>query len=278
MAPTRDGVGCVAFCFLTRELPLQSELWYEFFAEGERAGLPFTVVVHAKRATPEDASPEHVARHWFAERCMARPVATEWGTVSLVSATLALWREALEREPRTTHLCLLSESCAPLCGFAECWREVVALRRTTFDARPPGESRDRFEKMADLTLVSAENRRKQSQWFVASAVDAAWFVANDWTARWGSEAFGADEHYFISLMAEHGRPFDSRPTTFNDWGWRARFPHARPHVDDETERSWLPHVFDRVGAGTIATLRGERFLFLRKVAAGAVVELDLATS
>ena len=274
VAPPAPGGGCVAFCFLTRELPLQSELWYEFFREGERAGLPFVVVVHAK-ARARDASPAHVARHYFKKRCMANPVPTAWGTVSLVEATLALWREALAREPRTTHLVLLSESCAPLWGFAACWRSVAAFPCTTFDVRPRGESADRFAELADPTLVPPAHRRKQSQWFVATAEDAVWFLGRDWTARWGAAAFGADEHYFISLMDVHGRPFDDRPTTFNDWGWKARFPHARPHVDAETRRTWLPHVFDRVDAGTIAALRAEGFLFLRKVAADAVVELDL---
>lgn len=275
MVPLDAEAGCVAFCFLTRELPLQSELWYEFFREGERLGLPFVVVVHAK-VRARDASPAHVARHYFKTRCVARPVDTAWGTVSLVEATLALWQAALDRAPRTTHLALLSESCAPLCGFEACWRAIRAFSRTTFDVRPRRESAERFEELKDATLISPEHRRKQSQWFVCAADDARWFVARAaWTARWGDSAFGADEHYFISLMAEHGRDFDDVKTTFNDWGWRARFPHARPHVDAETRRTWLPHVFDRVDAATIDALRAEGFLFLRKVAAHAVVELDL---
>lgn len=89
---------------------------------------------------------------------------------------------------------------------------------------------------------------------------------------WGEDPFAPDEHYFISMMAEHDRPFDSRQTTFNDWAWKARFPHARPGPDPRAAR---PHIFDRVEFGsTIHALRREGFLFLRKVAAHAVVELD----
>ena len=176
--------GCIAFCFLTRELPLQSELWYEFFAEAREKGLPFVVVVHNKERISK-ASPAHTARHWFKERVCGRTVDTAWGNVSLVRATVEMWREAIRREPRVSHLCLLSESCIPLWGFAQIHRAVVCMPRTTFDARPRGESNDRFEHLKDQSLVRPEHRRKQAQWFVAARRDADWFLKNDFTARWG---------------------------------------------------------------------------------------------
>ena len=263
---------CVAFCFLTRELPLQSELWYEFFLEGARKGLPHVVCVHNKEPVVSAASPEHAARHFFAARTVSRPVATEWGNVSLVRATLELWREAIAREPRVTHLCLLSEACAPVSGFERTWRSIARRARTTFDVRPPQESSDRWAHLRDQTLIAAKHRRKQSQWFVACRADADWFLATDFTDRWGDDPFAPDEHYFIALLAQHGRPYDDRKTTFNDWAWKPRFPHAAP---GPVARQARPHVFGRVDAATLDALRRDGFLFLRKVRADTVVELDV---
>ena len=263
---------CVAFCFLTRELPLQSELWYEFFLEAAHKGLPFVVCVHNKEPVRADCGPAHRARHWFRERCVRRPVETWWGNISLVRATLCLFREAIAREPRTTHLCLLSEACVPLAGFEAISGAVGARDRTTFDVRPPNESYDRWGHLADKTLIRPRNRCKQSQWFVAHRRDADWFVANDATDRWGEPPFAPDEHYFISLLKERGVDFGDAKTTFNDWAWRPRFPHSGP---GPVARQARPHVFDRVDAATVAALRAEGFLFLRKVRADTVVELDL---
>lgn len=264
--------GCIAFCFLTRELPLQSELWYEFFLEADALGLPFVVVVHNKEPVTKACSPAHVARHWFKER-VTRTVETEWGHLSLVRATMRLWEEAIGREPRVSHLCLLSESCVPLCGFRTVYNEVCCFERTTFDVRPSYENLDRFGMVADKTLMLPKHRKKQSQWFVALRRDADFFLANDSTTRWGEAAFAPDEHYFVTLMEARDRPYSHRPTTFSDWNATPRFPvDSRP---GPSKRQAKPYVFDRVRATTITALRQEGFLFLRKVAAATAVELDL---
>ena len=266
---------CVAFCFLvgspTRQslLPKRPRLWHDFFREGTRKGLAHVVRLHTAVPAGEILSGAAAKRDrvrlgaeifdFFRERCSDRTVDTSWGGAGLVRATLVLWRDAIAQDPSVTHFALLSDSCVPLAGFESVWRVVAGLERTTINGGPEGNP-EFWEKVKNQALIAPEHRLKMSQWFVARRGDADWFLANDFTRDF-EDFLVPDERYFISLMSQHGRPYEDRILTYTDWHDSPK--EWQPHI--KYTKSASPGTFTRVDAAMAGALWAEGYIFLRKV-------------
>jgi hypothetical protein len=263
----------VAFLFLTRDGLHAEELWAEFFRGADPA--QFSLYAHTK--TPPPAS-SVLARGRIGEI-----VPTEWGTISLVRATLALLRAAMA-DGANGKFVLLSESCVPLYPFARIYAELMKDERAWLhhSVTPPwmvhqkGPTREflRWSKQIEQVVPAPASLLKQQQWMAVTRPLAQLFLADgaDYTALWDGGLFAPDEHYFVNVLAHELRRTGgalagasaaeclervalNRRLTYVEWGQvgNGRAPLKLAVVTDEL-------------AGRA---RAEGCLFLRKVAPGA---------
>ncbi|KAG8460153.1 hypothetical protein KFE25_014298 [Diacronema lutheri] len=276
MAAVREGK--VAFMFLTRGGLNAEETWAEFL--GGAPSAHFSLYAHTKTPPPPSSllSRARIREH----------VPTEWGTASLVRATLALLRAALTDEENVRFV-LLSESCVPLYPFARVRVELLADARGWLSHAPTpawmihqkGPTREfvRWSAALQPLVRTPAELRKQQQWTAFSRELAALFVepGADHTALWEADGlFAPDEHYFVSVAAHELRrrgraPADmdaaacldlvalNRRLTYVEWGvvGNGRAP-LRLHT---------------VSAELLERARAEGCLFVRKIAPGANLSL-----
>jgi hypothetical protein len=266
----------VAFLFLTRSGLNCEELWSDFFAGAEPGS--FSIYAHSKERPPVGSV--------LANKRINEIMPTEWGTVSLVRATLALLRAALADD--NTKFVLCSESCVPLYSFAHVRKELAADPRAWLSYSPlpgfmvhqTGPTREFIRWNAQLTplIPSPDRLLKQQQWMVLSRELADLFAREDTdhTSKWDGGLFAPDEHYFVSVLlyelrrralADANADDDAclatvvlnRKLTYVEWGMVGtnRAPLKVLKATDEL----------------LARARSEGCLFLRKVAPGADMRL-----
>jgi hypothetical protein len=267
----------IAFLFLTRSGLHAEDLWVDFFRGADPSH--YAIYAHSKGPPP--------ASSLLAGRRIAEIVDTEWGTISLVRATLALLRAALE-DGANGRFVLLSESCVPLYDFARVRAELLADDRAwiAHSVTPPfmihqkGPSREFLRWSAKLQpIVRAPSELlKQQQWMVFSRPLAQLFLAPEaeHTAKWDGGLFAPDEHYFVNVAVHELRrrglaPADAdaaacldtialnRKLTFVEWGM--------------VGNGRAPLKLLAVSEDLIARARNKGCLFLRKVAPGVDVRL-----
>lgn len=266
----------VAFLFLTRSGLNCEELWSDFFAGAEPGS--FTIYAHTKERPPVDSL--------LAGRRIAEIVPTEWGTVSLVRATIALLRAALADD--NTKFVLCSESCVPLYSFARVREALAADPRAwlsysplpSFMVHQKGPTREFIRWNAQLKPIvpSADRLLKQQQWMALSRDLAELFARadTDHTSKWDGGLFAPDEHYFVSVLPYELRRRAPADTYADDGACLETVALNRKLTHVEWGLVGTSRAPLKVLATTeelLARARGEGCLFLRKVAPGADTRL-----
>ena len=240
----------VAFLFLTRGDVHHSGVWEEYFA---RANGRASVSAHTQDIDLlSDRSFLHAGQ-------IANKVETAWGSVSLVQATLALLKAALE-DSDITHFMLVSESCVPVRPFDALASSLQLDDRTRMRVQPWGEVRRRnvlkAQRLENLPGIRKEIAHFQDQWMCLSREDALLVTERDWTQSFAN-VYAADEAYFATVLAVSGKPplqgVANRPITWTEW----------------KEGECHPQEFDQVAPRTAAQIKDSGCFFARKFLAGS---------
>lgn len=235
----------VAFLFLTRGEVNHPRIWREYLTE---AGIHGRVFAHSKH--PESLRADSFLR----ERQVAGRVATEWGTMSLVEATLSMIRAALE-DPEVTHLVLVSESCVPIKPFATFSRSLRLDARSrlamfSHQSVRRGGNEQKARRLDLLEGIAPEHAWFQDQWMCLNREDASIACDTDWSSHF-EKVWAPDECYFATLLSASGkRPGQgivNRPVTWTRW-------RGGSH----------PQSFDRVSPRLAAELADSGCFFARK--------------
>ena len=248
--------GKVAFLFLSKTTIPQHPVWTEFFRDADPS--TYSIYVHADPGSPSQSGV-------FAGKVVPDAVPTEWGTFSVVRASVVLLKNALE-DPDNARFALVSENAIPIAPFDAVRCTLLAEPRSVIDAceKSAPERRARLitrpETFPDWLGESAW--RKSSQWWVLNRAHAE-IVANDertmrefeekcvWvynpmnlTVRTNRSCF-ADEHYFPTSLAAAGRASETTCTdgvTYLDWSTA----HTGHPVTFESVVQFLRHRARRV--------------------------------
>lgn len=204
----------VAFLFLTRGDLNHPAIWREYL---EQAGGRFRIHAHTKDTTllAEDSI--------LIDRQISGKVPTAWGELSLVRATLALLKAALE-DPENTHFMLVSESCVPVRPFGQLRINLRRDDRSRMSAWPLESARHgdpaKVARLEQLRGISKEYAFFQEQWMCLSREDAEIVTEQDWTDCF-QHVYAADECYFATVLAAAGKPLPraiaNRPITRTEW-------------------------------------------------------------
>ena len=205
----------VAFLFLTRGEVHHRQIWEDYLMQAGNRG---RVYAHTKDETILSKG------SFLIDSQIESKAETAWGELSLVRATLALLRAALE-DSDTTHFILVSESCVPVRPFEHL---RVNLRRdnrsrmrvwSMDEVRRTG-NRDKVMRLERLTGISKSLACFQEQWMCLSREDALIVTEKDWTPCF-ERVYAADECYFATVLAESGKPpsevLANRAITWTDW-------------------------------------------------------------
>ncbi|MBB5353723.1 hypothetical protein HNR46_003984 [Haloferula luteola] len=210
--------------FLTRGDVHHPDIWREFVGEH-----PDKVRVFSHPKTPD------ATQGGFLEGTIIPEYhKTEWGSVSLVKASLALLRTALEDE-RLTHFVLLSESCIPIRPLSEMLRHLRRKPRSRFGWKDLEKCSDlQRGRAAHLPQIPDGCWKFQSQWWLLERLAAEWVARADYTDVFGGMPI-PDEAYFATVLSLLGYPVDDRVVnhdiTWADWSRSAGSPESFRSVD-----------------------------------------------
>jgi hypothetical protein len=106
----------IAFCFLTIDNIHKLDVWEQFFKGNEDK---YSIYIHPK-------NPENVSNK-YKKNIIGNLVETKWGDVSLVRATLNLFKAAYQ-DPQNKMFVLVSDSCIPLNNFDFIYNELIVRK------------------------------------------------------------------------------------------------------------------------------------------------------
>lgn len=243
----------LALLFLTRGDVNHPNVWQEWISQG-RAQI--ALYSHPK-------NPDEIEGGFLDGTAIDKLIATGWGQVSLVQATLALLAEALKDEDNT-HFVLLSESCVPIQPLAR------LLLRLKYD----GRSRFGFKNFKEASLVRKQRAatapdipegcwRFHQQWWLLDRAAAVMVTRSDRSGQFG-DYLASDEAYFGTNLMMEGYPVDDlvddRDLTWTHW------PHD----------SGRPEEFLKISSEQLRDLVNSDCFFARKFPPGAdIANYDL---
>jgi hypothetical protein len=181
----------IAFCFLTMGDIHQLNVWKDFFKGHENE---YNIYIHPKFANKVSNS--------FKKYIIKKRLDTKWGDISLVNATIELFRAAY-KDPTNKFFVLISDSCIPLYNFDFIYNYILSTNSNICPIMyfEPPKLKYRYTALKDINFIPYKKFQKTSQWCIMKR-DAVEFLIdqdNNYTDLY-SNMFAPDEHYFINMF------------------------------------------------------------------------------
>lgn len=213
--------------FLTREDVNHPAIWQEFVGEHPERVRVFS---HPK-------FPGAVQGGFLDGTVIPDHFETAWGSVSLVNASLALLRRALE-DKSLTHFALLSKSCIPVRPLSEMLRRLRLNPRSRFGWKSLDQCGDMQKvRAASLPQIPGGCWHFQQQWWLLERMAAEWVARADYTEVFAGVPY-SDEAYFGTVLSLLGYPVEDRVVnkdiTWTHWEKNMGSPESFPVVDSST--------------------------------------------
>ena len=238
----------IALCFLTYDNLSQPELWKSFLNSN------FNVYIHNK----------YDFNGFFSKYCIKNKIPTEFGDISLVKATLLLFKEAF-KNTENEYFILLSDKCIPLYNADKIYNEIininsniVSLHSHLFNNKELFEYKllIRYNLLKNKLFFNKNDFKKQSQWLMLKRDTVKFFIDNDFTHIFGNNYFASDEHYFINIMIKFNIPFiDKNILTYVNWNENSDSSKYKP----------LPKTYSKLTNKIVQNVLNTNCLFLRKI-------------
>jgi hypothetical protein len=203
----------LAFCFLTIGSHNQENLWLNFLKQATPNS--YNIYCHNKDAFKH-------SDNFLSKYEIPNKIPTEWAGISLVRATLLLFKEAFKNTDNKFFL-LASESCIPLWNFSFIKESIFKYNNNLIDEavgwHPHSggvwNRRQRWEKINHY-IKDPRDFKKSSQWICLDRDTVEFILENDNT-EFFSNVWAVDEHYFLTMIHKYGINFSRYPFTFADW-------------------------------------------------------------
>jgi len=243
--------GSLAFCYLTISSHNQDSLWCRFFEQA--APDSYNIYCHNKESFKD--SDEFLSKYEIDDK-----IFTEWGKISLVRASLLLFKEAL-KNPNNKFFLLLSESCIPLWSLETIKSSIfqydtnLLLPQNSWTATSDSawNKAHRWDKIKHY-IKNPSDFKKASQWVCLNRSTVEFLINNEDLDNF-SAIHAADEHYFPTMIHLHSLGFSPRSVTFADWYHQTAFTDYNLNSH--------PYEYKTLSPNDINIARGS--YFLRKV-------------
>ena len=190
----------IALCFLTYGNLSQPNLWARFVES------KYNIYIHNKNEFTGI----------FKTSCIKNRVETEWGHISLVTATLNLFKTAF-KDKENLYFILLSDKCIPLYDPCEIYNKVMSFDNNVISSCKLNVE-ERFNLLQYKTFFDKNEFMKQNQWMILNRNTVRFFIKHDYTHIFGKNFFSSDEHYFINIILKFKGPFKNKKITYTNWG------------------------------------------------------------
>lgn len=174
----------LAFCFLTYTNLSQPKLWNIFF----RNSSEYNIYIHNKFNLSDTT---------FNKYRIRKPIPTKYGHISLVKATLLLFKTAFDADKNNEYFILLSDKCIPLYDFNTIYKKIIKQNSSIISCFTGNI--DRYDNLKNMSFFDRDKFMKQDQWMILKRNDVDFFINNDYTNIFGNNIFAADEHYFVNI-------------------------------------------------------------------------------
>ena len=125
----------IALCFLTYDNLSQPKIWENFINS------KYNIYIHNKNKFTGV----------FQKYCIKNKLETKWGDISLVKATLNLFKEAFQKEDNK-YFILLSDKCIPLYNANDIYNKVKKIDNNLILNGEPHQTITRYDSFSDKTF------------------------------------------------------------------------------------------------------------------------------
>lgn len=188
----------IALCFLTYGNLSQPKVWEKFINS------KYNIYIHNKN--------EYTGV--FEQYNIKNKVKTRWGNISLVNASLNLFKEAFKTE-ENEYFVLLSDNCIPLYSADQIYNIIKNLNNNLILSF--NQHRERYNSLADKSFFNKDTFMKQHQWMILKRDTVKHFIENDYTHIFGDNFIVPDEHYFINIINKFNISFINKQITYVNW-------------------------------------------------------------
>jgi len=238
----------IIYCFLTYQHITRIDLWNTYFRN--QSTNDYSVYIHPKNTfdTSYYDFPIHIINHRIETKSKT--------DISIVRATLQLFREAYENELEGTHFIFLTQSCMPLYTFEE-HKTILSKISQSFISCIQGNKINRYSSLSPLLkgYIPSHFFYKQQPNMILIREDVEWFIQNDYT-KYFERMECPDEHYFINIMI---------------YLYRKKFIKQQTHfcntILSRTQAIHFPYISKEL----IIKCKCYGFLFLRKVSENTII-------
>jgi len=242
----------LAFCFLTIDNIHQDKYWQLFFNNNNDR---YNIYIHPKY-------PDKVS-NYFKKYIIKELIETKWGDLSLVNATINLYREAYKDEDNKIFI-LVSDSCIPIYDFDYIYNKfineydmnnVINIINTR-DNQITLHYNNRFiplHKKNPKMFPSFNKFKKQSQWCAFNRPTVNFIINNNYTELFNTSHV-PDEHYFINIFEYFNIPYKNIKMTFDNWIEKS-----------DNKYKPFPKTYTKINPKIINNIKKTKALFMRKV-------------
>jgi len=225
----------IALCFLTYNNLSQPKLWKKFINS------KYNIYIHNKDEFMGE----------FKKNCIKNKVETKWADLSLIKATLNLFKEAIKK--KNEYFILLSDKCIPLYNADKIYDNIINLNNNLI--LNYNQNRERYNSLADKTFFDEKTFMKQDQWMVLKRDTVKFFCENDYTHIFGDNFIVPDEHYFINIINKFNISLINKRITYVNWSENS----------DLEKYKKLPKTYSKLTNKNIRKILKSDALFMRKV-------------
>jgi hypothetical protein len=192
----------IALCFLTYENLSKPYLWSSIIENNKEK---LTVYIHNKIKFTDEKFKLH-------KYCIKNTIDTKWGDISLVRASILLFKEAFLNEDNDFFI-LLSDKCIPLYNFEFIYNTILEKKNNIISSEH--ENLNKYN-LTNKEFLHFKHFNRQSQWMVLNRQTVKFFIENDFTNIF-EKIFAPDEHYFISICNKFNITYKNDLITYVNW-------------------------------------------------------------
>ena len=194
----------------------------------------------------------------FEQYCINNKVETKWCHISLIKATLNLFKEAFQTEENKFFV-LLSDKCIPLYSPDVLHKKITEINNNMLNTfkttRGTHWHNMRYGSIAKKDFFDEDNFYGQHQWIILKRDTVKFFIENDFTHLFGNCCDVPDETYFINIMNKFNIPSIQKTVTYVNW-----------NEDSDMEKyAKRPKTYSKLSNENIENILKSDALFMRKV-------------
>ncbi len=238
----------IALCFLTYNNLSQPTLWKKYINP------KYNIYIHNK----------NTFKSKFNKYCIPNKIDTQWGDISLVKATLSLFREAYKVEDNE-YFILLSDKCIPLYPANELYNKINQLNTNLLSTSQPKKDSLHHQShyLNDQNFFPNGKWYHQSQWMLLKRETVKFFLDNDFINVFGRFFKIVDEYYFVNIMRKYDIEYKNKRITYINWNETS---------DSKNYRS-LPKTYDKLTNDMVNLIIEDEkeYFFMRKISKSCIL-------